>query len=90
MRTYALVTKDGPMSAFPIYMATLHMGFTDYYVNLCHMGSLQWGSGTCCSGLRVDRKGLWEGGWTRMGVLMGLIVNHVAGDLVCAYSDMGG
>jgi hypothetical protein len=44
---------------------------------------LQWGSGTFCSGLRVDAlmgSVLWEGGWTRMGVLMGLIENHVAGD----------
>lgn len=47
---------------------------------------MQWDSGTCCLGLRVDGKRLREADGTRMGALMGLIEKHVAGDLVGAYS----
>ena len=48
---------------------------------------MKWESGTCWSGFRVDGKRLQEGG-TRIAVLMGMIEKHVAGDLVCAFSDM--
>ena len=48
---------------------------------------LQWESGACYSGFRVDGKRLQEGG-ARIAVLMGMIEKHVAGDLVFAFSDM--
>ena len=52
---------------------------------------LQWGSGTCCSGLRVDGERLRKADGDENGCsdVMGLMEKHVAGDLVCAYSDMG-
>ena len=57
------------------------------WIDSSSMMLLQWESGTCCSGLRVDGKRLQEGG-ARIAVLMGMIEKHVAGDLVFAFSDM--
>ena len=34
------VTETWPMLFFPIHMTNLHVGSTDYYDNVCYMGSL--------------------------------------------------
>ena len=35
------VTETWPMLFFPIHMTNLHVGSTDYYDNVCYMGSHQ-------------------------------------------------
>jgi len=35
------VTETWPMLFFPIHTTNLHVGSTDYYDNVCYMGSLQ-------------------------------------------------
>jgi len=39
IRTYALVIENGLVSFFPMYKGSLHVGSTDYYDNICYMGS---------------------------------------------------
>jgi len=39
IQTYALVIENGPVSFFPMYKGSLHVGSTDYYDNICYMGS---------------------------------------------------
>ena len=40
VRIYAFATEAGPTLLFPRHTALLHMGSTDYYDNVCYMGSL--------------------------------------------------
>ena len=39
VQIYAFATEAGPTLLFPRHMAILHMGSTDYYNNVCYMGS---------------------------------------------------
>ena len=38
-RTYGLLAQIWPMLGFPIHPTKLHVGFTNYYDNICYMGS---------------------------------------------------
>jgi hypothetical protein len=40
IRIYAFATEAGPMLLFLRHMAILHMGSTEYYDNVCYMGSV--------------------------------------------------
>ena len=39
IQTYALVIENGLVSFFPMYKGSLHVGSTNYYDNICYMGS---------------------------------------------------
>ena len=56
IRTYALVIENGPVSFFPMYKGSLHVGSTDYYDNICYMGSRN-RHRTDCGQVHKGRKG---------------------------------